>query len=430
MRWLLETTVLLAIAVGFANTFLLEGWFVPEVVSSGSMAPALLGPHRVCRCEVCGFDFACDADEGAEEPVVCPNCGWPRNRLEPRVIAGDRLLLDRATLGARPVRRWDEIVFRLPDQASEYAVKRVVGLPGETIAIRDGAVIVDATIARRTLEQQRAQAILVHDSAHWPADPRLPPRWRPDSGGGWHTTPDGGFRRSNIAAATSGELPVDWLSYVHWRRRAYDPMAIEEAPIRDLDTYNPSTSRRLNDVADLMLVARLSTAGSGELLLRVPRDGERSFEVVLRPAVGQVILKQDDTPLARVELGRPILNQSAELTVSTFDQQVLVAIDGTTELEFAFDRPAGPLQMTARSFAIGARDLRIDVHRLMVWHNVYYTPARVPQGAGPRRLGPDEFFVLGDNSPVSVDSRMWTGQETVTGRMFFGRPVVRWRREL
>ena len=161
------------------------------------------------------------------------------------------------------------MVFRLPDQAREYAVKRVVGLPGETIAIRDGAVIVDGMISRRTLEQQRAQAILVHDSAHWSDDPRLPPRWRPDSGGGWHKLPGGGFRRSNIAAARSDEAPVDWLSYVHWRRSVYDPATIEEAPIRDDDTYNPSTSRSLNDVADLMIVARLSTAGSGELLLRI-----------------------------------------------------------------------------------------------------------------------------------------------------------------
>ena len=70
-----------------------------------------------------------------------------------------------------------------------------------------------------------------------------------------------------------------------------------------------------------------------------------------------MIVEQDQTEFTRVELGRPILNRSAELTVSTFDQEVLVAIDGTVELQFPFDRPAGPLQMTAQPLAIGTHRL-------------------------------------------------------------------------
>lgn len=423
--------MLLAIAAGLANTFLIDGWLVPEVVSSGSMAPALFGPHRLAHCAVCGFDFACDADEPAEEPVACPNCGWPHNRLAPQVIAGDRLLLDRATLGVRPVRRWDTMVFRLPEQAHEYAVKRVVGLPGETIELHDGAVFVDGKIARRTLEQQRAQAVLVHDSAHWSDDVRLPPRWRGDSGGNWRPAAGRGFQRnSNIASTGSATPTADWLTYVHWQRCPRDPATIQEAPIRDDDMYNPSTSRRLNDVADLMLVAELSTVGPGQLLLRVPRGGQHSFEVVMHPETGQIILRQGESDLTRIELGRPILNRLTELIVTTFDQQVVVAIDSEVVLAWPFERAAGPLRMTARPLAIGASDLKIVVRRISVWRNVYYTTPRLPQDAAPRRLGLEEFFVLGDNSPVSVDSRTWIGQETVTAGLWLGRPIIRWRRGL
>ena len=129
------------------------------------------------------------------------------------------------------------MVFCLPEQAREYAVKRVVGLPGETIEIRDGNVFVNGAIAGRDLKEQRDVAMLVHDTTHWPDDARLPPRWRAAGDGNWRPSAVGGFRHVAAARSSAGEMPVDWLRYVHWQRSAGDPAVIEESPIRDLDTY-------------------------------------------------------------------------------------------------------------------------------------------------------------------------------------------------
>ncbi len=43
----------------------------------------------------------------------------------------------------RPPRRGDIIVFHFPDNPAQDFVKRVVGLPGETVEVRQGAVYVD-----------------------------------------------------------------------------------------------------------------------------------------------------------------------------------------------------------------------------------------------------------------------------------------------
>ena len=49
---------------------------------------------------------------------------------------GDRILICKLITP----RRWDLIVFRYPGDPSVNYVKRLVGLPGERLAIRDGAV--------------------------------------------------------------------------------------------------------------------------------------------------------------------------------------------------------------------------------------------------------------------------------------------------
>ena len=120
-----EWLAVLAIAALLLETFFVDGWIIPNVVSSGSMAPALLGPHRVARCSACGMEFSCDADTPPDAAAVCPNCGWPGNSLDPRTVAGDRLLVDRATLGWPGVRRWDVVVFRDPENAR--ALRRQTG---------------------------------------------------------------------------------------------------------------------------------------------------------------------------------------------------------------------------------------------------------------------------------------------------------------
>ncbi len=42
-------------------------------------------------------------------------------------------------------RRWDLIVFRFPEDPTTVYVKRLVGMPGETITIRNGAVFANGT---------------------------------------------------------------------------------------------------------------------------------------------------------------------------------------------------------------------------------------------------------------------------------------------
>lgn len=67
--------------------------------------------------------------------------------MEPVLYNGQEILMNRIIYGLSAPKRGDVIVF-LPNgnQNSHFYVKRVVGLPGETIQIREGRVYIDGLL--------------------------------------------------------------------------------------------------------------------------------------------------------------------------------------------------------------------------------------------------------------------------------------------
>ncbi len=65
----------------------------------------------------------------------------PSGTMVPTLLVGDHFLADK-TLSAEDLRRGDVIVFRYPRDTTKNFVKRVVGLPGDTVEIvRKGLLI-------------------------------------------------------------------------------------------------------------------------------------------------------------------------------------------------------------------------------------------------------------------------------------------------
>ncbi len=70
----------------------------------------------------------------------------PSGSMLPTLQIGDRIMVDKVTFHLHGVRRGDIVVFtRPPLEQASYAdlVKRVVGLPGETVSSVDGRVRID-----------------------------------------------------------------------------------------------------------------------------------------------------------------------------------------------------------------------------------------------------------------------------------------------
>lgn len=62
--------------------------------------------------------------------------------MEPTFENGDYLIIDEISYRFRDPQRGEVVVFKYPQNPSQRYIKRIVGLPGETVDIEDGKVII------------------------------------------------------------------------------------------------------------------------------------------------------------------------------------------------------------------------------------------------------------------------------------------------
>jgi signal peptidase I len=134
----------------------------------------------------------------------------PSASMEPTLQKGDRVLVNKLSYDLHDVHRGDVVVFELPrdkvgSDGIKDLIKRVIGLPGDTIETRDGVVYIND---RRLDEPYLAKGTLTGD----PTNGNNPTIDR-------HVVPDGtvfvmGDNRANShdsRYADRGPIPIDTI---------------------------------------------------------------------------------------------------------------------------------------------------------------------------------------------------------------------------
>jgi len=269
IRETVESIVIAFILAFLIRTFEAEAFSIP----TGSMAPTLMGRHKDVDCPVCGHRYQITASSEVDEvgrtnmnrDVVageCPICrfqidmqeGNPQG-LDYKSYSGDRILVDKLAYKLGDPKRWDVAVFKFPGEAQTNFIKRLVGLPGETITISGGDLFVQkkgenkTTIARKSPKKLRALLRPVFDNDRVTAIVNAggTVRWKAPEP--WETIEEG-----QAFKIDSDDGQIHWLTYYHTPPLPPDAPQpgrtneIEPLPylISDLCQYNTQRSRSYN----------------------------------------------------------------------------------------------------------------------------------------------------------------------------------------
>jgi len=83
--------------------------------------------------------------------------------MDPTFEDGQYLIVDEITYRFREPERGEVIIFRYPKDPSKFFIKRVVGLPGETILIQKGKVSIKEDEETVVLEEPYTQGLTIKD---------------------------------------------------------------------------------------------------------------------------------------------------------------------------------------------------------------------------------------------------------------------------
>ncbi len=75
------------------------------------------------------------------------------NSMEPNFHQGDYLIIDEISYRFKEPQRGDVIVFRYPQDTSQRFIKRIIGLPGETIVIEGEKITISKGMEERILDE-------------------------------------------------------------------------------------------------------------------------------------------------------------------------------------------------------------------------------------------------------------------------------------
>ena len=354
-------------------------------------------------------------DSGSMRPTLFGGRAAPgRPALDERVLV---------RFGQPELERFEPVVVQL-DGAEPAVVKRIAGLPGERVSIQGGDLLIGGE--RLGPDDPRPTPVVVFDDERFDVAEVFTLRQAPD--GPWSREAD------------------TWHLDAREIGRGSDAGMMLMQRLRDghVDHDGQLVPGRLqaNDaVLELELrLDELSRGAPARVRLHLLEEGDTFQAVFAQDAEGRLharLTRRNATTLARederfdVLAAAPVDLQAGRwhrLRFANVDNHLALHVDGMRVLSTSYEKnEPHPARTDVGSKSIGPRvgfggeACRLSARSIMVARDLVYGPAGEFGIGTAISLGPDEVFVLGDNSGDSNDSRQFGPVEI---KRLVGRPVA------
>lgn len=407
---LLDWLVVAFILALVFQAFVVQAFQIP----TGSMAETLRGAHYRLRCIRCGVRFDAGADVSYGRPV-CHLCGAVQPPINPfERLAGDRIFVLKSLYPFQPPQRWDVIVFKNPTNPADNYIKRLIGLPGQTVQILDGDIYIDGKIARKPKNVQSELWSAVYDYSYQPPlnEVSLAPfinergsQWAFDAARPNRFILDQPIGDKTISTFT---FSSDWSDSFKAGYAYNDALSLSAAPFCS-DTMICFFVKGRD--ADSAVGASLEKYG----ILYAVRVEFHGAVVFLKYKDGrwQELLRILTDGIAPGDFNWfEFANVDRQLVLHWNAKRVAYDLSRDADLPKNGRQSKPPV---VQVFGAGG----VEVCRLKIFKDIYYLDEGILRAGAdtPFTLSENEYFVCGDNSPNSMDSRLWS----VEGVGNFGR---------
>ncbi len=323
---------------------------------------------------------------------------------------GDKILVNRLAYRIGEPQRWDVAVFEFPENRLNYTadagktyIKRIVGMPGDMLEIKGGEVYLlnsekgEFTILRKPDDIQQ---IL------------------------WHT----------LFSQKYHNAKDEWSFGAHWQVQdnaiVYDGES--ESKVTAITLEPPS-----NGGGDLLIAFDITVeSGRGGIAVWLREDLDSATQTDI--SFGARLATEGTpfgtwSPTLRIN-GHDVKHDLPELTpgrtyrieMSNVDDRVTFKLNGEVIYSETYTEDNPHISPTPK-ITIRAAGIRARLTNMVVKQDVYYTSesggSQINYGNSGNafEVRPDNYFVLGDNSAMSSDSRMWgpVPRNRMIGRAFF-----------
>jgi signal peptidase I len=345
---------------------------------------------------------------------------------------GDRILVLKCIYQFFEPQQWDVIVFKNPLDPKINYIKRLIARPGETLEIIDGDIYINGQICRKPPKVQNELWMPVYDNDYQPVRPVQPSfnhhSWRQP----FQNTEDSNWTvDENNPTMFRLDSPPEKINSLFYDtsignnfRATYAYNSVEEYE------YRPYCS-------DLMVRSYALFAEPKGCIGAALSKYQTNYKAWVDCA-GNMIIEADrggqPTELARKIIELPKTNKPTLVEFANVDHRLIFQF-GSEKLIYDLGRSpddagAEKTNLPPQVAIFGSG--KITLSHIAIFRDTHYTSkkyanspisGRATEGK-PFKLGKDEFFALGDNSPNSEDSRWWGSPGRGNNNTFYSEGIV------
>jgi len=431
IRETFESLIIAFILAFIFRAFVVEAFVIP----TGSMADTLRGAHFRLTCPVCGhqYNFGFNPEKYGYQkgylpsgPVnviarsmrndipTCAFCGHQFDRSYRRRISnGDRILVLKYIYQFVEPRRWDVVVFKNPTDPRENFIKRLIARPREKLEVINGDVYINDQIQRKPPHVQDVLWLEAFNNDYQPQD----------------SVPKSHWPQPFQAASADSPWHIDQYKHLfeftgadQLHSLTFDPGRLDN--IVNLCEYNGPAGANSFISSDLKLSFVLITASQkGHLEIRLGKYGRTYSGIINFDGTCTIHDHSSGRDIASAQFPPLQPNLPIEASFALVDHSWRLCLGDDKLVELGPSEPAAwgykPHTFILPTVDLFASGGSFNLDHIVLYRDTYYTntPSGMDRVNGIQGLGTEgnaiilqdnQFFVMGDNSPLSHDSRFWS----------------------